>query len=485
MYNSPIRFVIYLVILLYIDGAYANTVFISESSLKAYSKKTPSSDKADATLISAKIAFSEYQDNFSLGAFASSRYATTKEKAFISIAPVYSPQSNYEIGFKKRFALGLEAKTAINSDTKEFVFSGSKDERTSTYLSMKLSVDLWKNILGKLDKANLDSRSILLKQGEIKKKISNHNFLITLRQLFWQMVANQNAQNISESLLKSAKKQVRDANSRRKNSAADKGEVARYKALASSRLSSLTYLKFQREKLTRSLKRLIPELTDKAIVIKDYDLDRVVGKVMSCINTIKSSEKIPYEHTLYDELITEIKGFHQKQLKITNTYDDIDLKLSTTLSSKGVESNKSESFDETFNGKRTGFEVGVMLTIPLGFSSKTEEQKIKANRLKASYESREIIQELASTHKFIFRSITHLLSTVEAQADSRKNLKIRITDMKRKYHQGRITVSEYINDQDSLFQTELQILESKTMILGVLFNYLGIFTETPCEFNRI
>ena len=92
---------------------------------------------------------------------------------------------------------------------------------------------------------------------------------------------------------------------------------------------------------------------------------------------------------------------------------------------------------------------------------------------------------LNSQHQFINQSIAYLLAAIQSQGVSKKNLEIRVADVKRKYRQGRISVTEYIVDQDNLLQTELQIIETKYLVVKTLLDYLSIFTHTPCAFNRI
>jgi hypothetical protein len=57
--------------------------------------------------------------------------------------------------------------------------------------------------------------------------------------------------------------------------------------------------------------------------------------------------------------------------------------------------------------------------------------------------------------------------------------------MRRKYEQARVSINDLIFDQDALLRSELTTIETQLQILNVLFDYLAIYTETPCGFNRI
>jgi len=57
--------------------------------------------------------------------------------------------------------------------------------------------------------------------------------------------------------------------------------------------------------------------------------------------------------------------------------------------------------------------------------------------------------------------------------------------MKKKYRQGRISVSELVNDQNSLFNSELSTINTELMVIEILLDYFAIFPETQCAFNMI
>jgi len=57
--------------------------------------------------------------------------------------------------------------------------------------------------------------------------------------------------------------------------------------------------------------------------------------------------------------------------------------------------------------------------------------------------------------------------------------------MQRKFNQARIPVSALILDQDALFSSDLSIVDTKLAVLNTLLDYIVVFTETPCSFNKI
>ncbi|MGB0454619.1 MAG: hypothetical protein ACPGJV_13000, partial [Bacteriovoracaceae bacterium] len=111
--------------------------------------------------------------------------------------------------------------------------------------------------------------------------------------------------------------------------------------------------------------------------------------------------------------------------------------------------------------------------------------KVKIEKMKLRYQKLQNTNRLTSEHQFIRQSVDLLLTSVTNQLDNIKNLRIRLSELQKKYRQGRISVSELILDQDNLLQSELGVIDTRLLIISTLINYFSVFTSTPCEFNRI
>ena len=74
---------------------------------------------------------------------------------------------------------------------------------------------------------------------------------------------------------------------------------------------------------------------------------------------------------------------------------------------------------------------------------------------------------------------------IKNQNINTQQLEKRLKFMRKKYEQARASVNDLIQDQDALLNSELTTINTRLQILNVLFDYLVIYTDTPCEFNRI
>ena len=456
---------------------------ITEEKIIDWSKTVvPENQKNQSIELRGKIFQTEYEDKFSPRVFSRLSYLKTHEDAFISFQPVISPQQLVEVGVEKKFARGLDATVAVSADHREFKMNGQNELRDIAYASVDLSLDLWKNILGRMDQEEIKVADSYWKQSQIQSTVANKIFEIKARSIYWKLVANSESIKISTELLKTAKKQELDAQARFKSSVADRGEVARYSAQAADRSTGLTQLGYERENLIKSLVKLFPTLQDKEVLLGDYNLDTVVAQVLQCVGTIEKYQQPPMENTLYDELIEQIDVFHQNRLKIAEKYNSPDVKFVSKFFTNAVAQNSSDAFDRAINKSTQGYQLGLSISIPLG-KGDTQDSKTKLEILENEYKKKETLLDLHASHAFIQKSIKFLLAAIRDQRSSKENLVVRLKEMEKKYKQGRISVGEFINDQDRLLQTEIQLIETKSAILENLMSYLTIYTETPCSFN--
>ena len=181
---------------------------------------------------------------------------------------------------------------------------------------------------------------------------------------------------------------------------------------------------------------------------------------------------------------------------MNSRYADPEIKLYGKAKATGVGSDASGN--STYNGNygssitdiqstnRTGYEVGINVVIPLG-DAKAETQRTKElydeKRLSASIDASDA--QVVNTHQQLIKNIVLLNEVIRAQKLSSQELEKRLKFMQKKYQQARVSINDLIQDQDALLRANLTTIEAQLQVLNALFDYLVIYTETPCSFNRI
>lgn len=479
-------------------STFSASIELSEDFLAQIAKKgSPGLMQIEAAFLGAQVREGEVNELFSPELFGRAAYAETNEKAIISFIPIWSPTKQAQLGLRQNFTGGLSAEAAVSTDQRSAVTAASKYRNISTTtLSFTLQMDLWKDLFGRMSSAQLESSQLEAKRAELERDIQTRTYNISLRRLYWSLVANQESLKISEELLKTAQKQASETNQRFRNSVAESDEVARYEAQVASRQGTLVYLEYQKEIYLKQLRNLLPELSNSELTLGEYDLSKTFDKVMACTATIASESKVPYQFTKYDEATEMIRKVRANAATLNSRYDDPDVKLYGLVKTTGVDSEQATptvnrgsyggSVEDFQDNNRRGYEVGLSFTMPLG-DAKTQTQKSKElydqKRLSAAIENSD--SQVINTHQQLVKQVSLLNEVIRSQKINSEQLAKRLKFMRKKYEQARASVNDLIQDQDALLSSELTSIETKLMILNVLFDYLAIYTETPCEFNRI
>lgn len=431
-------------------------------------------------------------------AFAGGSYAENNARPIIQFIPIFSPIKQAHVGLRKRFKKGINTELQLSTiqQSANSSTSGKYTDVTTNVLSFTVQMDLWKDLFGRFSEGRLQENELTAKKAKIEEEISGKALEISARRYFWSLVANTEQLKISARLLKTSEEQLKDSRVRLSKSIGDKGDVARYEAQVAERKGQVVLFTYQRESLLRSLKTLLPSLNDKDVEIHDYDIDSTIKSVSECSMVITSATNVPWDYTRYDEVVNILKEQRNISRTLNDRYSDIDLKLYGTVKSTGVGSDQlsatqyrgsyGDAFKDMDQNNRSGYEAGVNLTIPLG-SAQEETKKTRTiydeERLKAQIDGFD--SQIMSTHSQLSKSMGLIGEVILIQRLGTDALQRRMKVVREKYSQARVSVNDLILDQDALLNSELSTIDSQLQAVNILFDYLMVFTDTPCEFNRI
>ncbi len=475
----------------------AKVVLTEELLLQESLKDTPQIHQLEANLLSSQVSRSQFLEQYELNGYGGISHKETKERPVNSFQVVSTPITQSQIGVQKKFYSGV--KTSLDVSTYQTSSNGNSfiptiRNATTTVVSFTAEMDIWKDLFNKLSDKQVTNMKLLEDQSVLQKKINQKSFQVSLRKIYWALVANNESLKIYQNLLKTANLQLEESQERLKSRVTEKDEVLRYKAQKASRESSLEYYKYQKQTLIKQLRQLIPGFNQEDIELGNYDLDKTVNEVLSCTYKIVKYEGIPYENTDYDELVSMIQDVQKNYKDINDQYDSPNVNLYGTVKSTGVGADQSgqlingdygKSFDDMTNNNRTGFEMGVNVTFSLGKTQKTTKEYLAQydqKRLESTLKSTEA--NMVATHNELARSIKYLATVVQSEKINAENLAQRIKYMKKKFEQARATVSDLISDQDAYMNAQFSSINAQLEIVNIVLDYLTIYNDTPCDFNK-
>lgn len=479
-------------------SSFAADFTLSEKSLLELAKKSnPTLDEIAATFLASKTQAMELEDKFGYEAYAGYNHIDTNERSPISFQPIFTTVNQYQVGVKKytKYGVVLDANASVDRR------SGASDQGLdlsdiyTTVYSVGFQVDLWKDLWGKITRSQFNNTQLLKKKDELQEKISSNAFRTNVRRIYWTLVANAEKLRIYNNLHSMAKRQLADAKKRKANSISDSAEVARFESLVHQRRGQILLQEYERENLYKNLREMFPALNAKNLVLKKYDIEKTVNEVLMCSTQIGQAKSIPYQHTLYDEVVNYLKEIQNNQFKLDDSYDDVDLKLDLRLSQIGVSSGEvssnnfrgdfADSIRDIEENDRRSIQAGIMLSIPFGEAlNDTKVVKEKVTEAKFSSNIEKLQTQVKSTHSQVQESVRLLAKLIQSQKANSKALAIRVKEMKKKYSQARIPEYALIQDQDSLLTSDINVVNTQLQVVNTLLDYMSVFNTFPCSFNR-
>ena len=476
-----------LLISIFTLSSFSQAILINEAKLKEMVfKNTPADMRISSKLDLHHLAVRIEKDSYTPHFFGEGKYKKTKEAPFITGFPVYSPEKSFGIGIYQKIPFGMNLKAQTYNITRSFNPNSGPaiSNRAQTVIQAGIEMDLLTNFLGRMDLAKLHMLQADHQSAKLERNIQSHQLYIQTRKIYWALVANQKAQLTTTKLLSSAKIQVSKAKKRLAGAVADEGEVARFEAQLSTRKAELLALKYKQEDLETHLKNIIPSLEAASIQLGMIDEENIMGMVLSCTHKVSSFSETPLNNTQYDEIIQSMRDSYQQKEILTDSYNYPDVKFNIKAKTTGVGNGLSKSYSDGWNNERDGIEFGLSLNIPLDHQL-TQTKKIKSRVEKKLFEANtfELLNKLKVTHQQFQKLITYLNQIIDSQNHVRSQLQIRVKSMEKKYNQGRVSVTSYVQEQEGLLGSELSVIETQLMIINVVLDYFSLFNQTPCSFN--
>lgn len=475
---------LFLILLLSLSAnAFSKAFNLSESSLKKLVDNNPPGVQEIMAISEANnLQYKSIYENLGYSLIGNAAYANRDEKPVHAYDTIISPVRSLKVGIQKPTEYGVTMGLSGYTDQ---VTSSSMKDQTSSGLELSLSFNLYKDLLGSSTRASLKSSKQLAEMGKLEGQIGKKAYLQNLRKIYWALVANNEKIKLTQKLLKNSERQAKNAKRRHRDSVADKGEVAKFESQVASRKANIIYLEYQKETQIQKLKELLPELAEDRITLDEYNLDGTVMEVLTCTNLISKTKTVPQDYTLYDEVISLLNESYKNQAHVTSKYSDMDINLVSNIKTVGKSNSFSDSLSKHQDDRRANLELALNVTIPLGFrksETKTTKEVLEKLQFKARYNS--LSGKIKTYHKQVNQQIGLLQRVFKNQKINSEKLEISLRTTKKKYNQARIAVYNLINDQDAHLQSQLAEIDTKLAVVTTLLDYLTIFTELPCDFNR-
>lgn len=410
-------------------------------------------------------------------------YAASNENPIFQFAFVYKPQKLANLGVTQKTSLGTTVRTNVFSQQLSTA-DGFLNNATQVGVQLGVEIDIWKNILGRLDRSQLNSIKLSKKITDLQSNIDKHAFVIDVRKTFWTLIANQVSLDLSEQLVKTAKQQLAESKRKLREGLGDSGDIARNQAQLQSRESSALIFAYQKEVLMAQLRSMLPSLDATTFIVNGREALDMEIKSKQCMGMIATQPKLNTEYSRFDDIVGLLDEKQSHDLRVARATDSFDVKLKAQYQATGVDDSHNAAYDRLNDNFRNGYQVGVALNIPLGGDlERSRKAQVMATQNQLDAQKNKMSLQLGAEHQKIQRAITVLIKGSESQAATVESLKKSLKRTRRKYKQARVSLNTYILEQDNLFSSELQLIETKRQILLLLLDYFKVFSKHPCQIN--
>ncbi len=483
--NTKLLFIMSLLLPLVLKAQdVTNDYVLSEASFKSLIENSPPTvSQLEASFLEYKRKDLATKDAFSLSFEGEGRVYKSNERLLNNFDAVTQNATNYTFGVVRPTSMGvdLSVKAFGEKITNAFVSGASTNG-----VVLGLSIDLYQNFLGRKSNWTLKQADANLKKAKLEKQVELKAFESNLRKMYWSLVANEEKKILVESLIQTAEKQLSDALARRRSGVADDGEIARFRSQLSSRKANLTSLAYEKSEIAKNLRELLPELASKNIVIDKYDVAQTTAKVFECIGLINSQSSSPLDYSLYDDIVELLIEDNKYEQKIIESYNSLDIKLNGEYSNVGRDFSYEGARQDFADDPRARTNLSLKISMPLdGKKTRTKEITQQANKSRTLSLAQGQLAKINAFHTETIQIISALKDILKSQKETSQYLGQSLSESRKKFNQGRISLQELISEQDAQVQNKLNEIDSNLIIVKTIIDYFSIYTTTPCEFNRI
>ena len=349
---------------------------------------------------------------------------------------------------------------------------------------LSLTVDLWKDFLGRSTGLSETSVAYKKEMSEIQTDLEKKLLFNQVRRIYWELVALEDKRQIIIGLHKSAEALTKLSKKKERLSVADQGEVALNQAQLAQRTAQLTELDYQHTMLTKTLSELIPELNGKTIGVRLPDLMTERTKILQCTQKISSYTEFPKSYSLYSTLSALRDKDLAVQTELNRTYGKPDLYFKGSWKNQNSNEKNTDAFRDSWKENQLESNYMIGLTVPLGPRDKAREYQVQAAEYQTKAKVQAWTERMQAGHNSVLDQIKYLNLVLEEQKKNSAFLDSRLKSSKQKFEQARLDASVLILDQERMMNTDLSIISLQLQVVNVLLSYFDLYTDFPCDFNE-
>ena len=158
---------------------------LSESSLiDSVKQSNPRLKDIKAQLEASNFQTTSFDERFQWNVTGKVSHSDSNEKAIAAFFPTFGPTYRYETGLNKKLKYGVQFDAGVFVD-QQSTTNKVIDQATRTGVTLGFSVDLWRNLFGRIDRAQYSDMNDMNKRSQLQADINSKVVMLEMRKLYW------------------------------------------------------------------------------------------------------------------------------------------------------------------------------------------------------------------------------------------------------------------------------------------------------------
>lgn len=450
-------FLLLIVALFFVESGFSKEP-VERLSLQAYLERVDQFNR-DIQSSRLKIAASESRKSqpkliYQPYGIAGFNYSDEKSTGVLSFVPEGNTTQVqvYSFGLQKDWWSGTSTK--ITHNLQKFDIEGLTPEEKfwSNNLSINLEQSLWKNFLGRENRARVKATTSQLDAQALTEKLKVKRKLVEAEKTYWSYALAVATRKSLQASLQRTNAILKWNQKRLRLKVIDKGDVLQTEAQVFELKQSVEDAKARETEAKRALMALMNE--DLAKEFESSELDSLSFE-RSQFEFAQDSDFLR-EDVQASRLLSE--AARQEAISVKSSLDP-DLKLVASYGGNSADTAFSSAQKETFDNSFRKYEIGVQLSVPLGIprvnsvkdSKEFEAQAKQLDFKQTEYRSRQAYLDLLTKLKESLQKIDFAKRLARTEKEKLEN-------ENRRFKQGRSTSFQILSFEEDLARAEISLL---------------------------
>ena len=381
---------------------------------------------------------------------------------------------NYSSGLSQTSRYGLQVKMYYAFDDTKYHYGGYSDKYYDGSPVVELSLPLWKNALGRSDRANEEATRAQAQADEWNAESNRKTLLVSAEISYWRLVVARELVDIQQRGLKASQAIYDYVNQRVRMNLADQADALQAKASLESKKLDLKSAQDEESAAMRSFNAYRVSTEGHPFLLVKIDWERI--KTISAPDTFEIRADVKAAEFEARATAANARIQEERNKPTLNVY--------AAYAFNGNSARSSDAFSHSFSSERPTATAGLKFSVPLDL---TASHEARAGARHKEYAAKLAYQQKLRDQESDWRDLVAKLKnarerlemTFTIEAAQKQKLEYERDRLKR----GRTTTYQVLLFEQDYLQAEYSRANAAYEVLSLLAN-VNLYRNSPDQIAR-